>query len=168
MDSGLVLTESFPETERRDSKVEEQKLSDSELFVFAHAACVGLPVGDIRLDSFGEAVLVPPKFNEDDNDSKHKWTKESYFEELNTTIAQRTGNDVNNEKVKINQFFRFLKSLRDNEKFGPLASLVPHPDDPAQKTLRFVALTQNKPNDAAVKKIVNTCMLCWALGKNTI
>ena len=109
--------------------------------------------------------MFMPKLYAEDNATTSLWNLESLIKELKKTVSTRTGNDDKTETTKIYLFRRFLKSIRDNERHSGLADLVQHPQHPNQKTLRFVTLTQDKPNDMVVKRLLNTCMLCWALGK---
>jgi hypothetical protein len=145
-----------------------QILSDKETLAFAHSVVYKKTIGNISTDVDGKVLVEPFKsttnpFGENINDL-HAWAsyvinQDDLFGEETANIKNNTGNKTENDKAKVSQVARFLRSVRDHPQLGALADLIE--DDEGGKTIRFLPLVRGLKTEVKAA-LMNTIFCIWS------
>jgi hypothetical protein len=150
------------------SSTRGQILTDQETLAYAHSVVYKQTIGNISTHLNGKVLVEPIQsttnpFGDQINDL-HAWAsyvinQDDLFGEETANIKNNTGNKTENDKAKISQVARFLRSIRDHTQLGALADLVP--DAEGGKTIRFLTLVRGLKTDMK-SALMNTIFCIWS------
>jgi hypothetical protein len=145
-----------------------QVLSDKETLAFSHAMVFKKMVGKISTNSAGVVVVDPFKstinptgdcINDVQVWASYCINQDDLFGDETAKIKHNTGNKTENDKAKVSQVARFLRSIRDHNQLGALAELID--DAEGGKTLRFLPLIRGLSTDVK-RALLNTLFCVWS------